>query len=94
MDSIFSSARIQSDYAGLLRCIRRQALVGRIHFIELFIDPEIQQAVCDRFGLAEGLHRSDPCYELRKQVSLQRFLGYDYVRCSVDDLVMPLRRRS
>jgi len=86
------SLSVTPDFHALLQCIRRHATPRRVHFIELFIDPEVQQAVCQRFGLLERLDTSDPFFDLRSQIALQRFLGYDYVRCGLENVDMPLRR--
>jgi uroporphyrinogen decarboxylase len=63
-----------------------------VHHIELFLDPEVQDAVCERFDLAEGLNAGDPYYAQKKLVALQRFLGYDYVRCGLEAFEMPMHR--
>jgi uroporphyrinogen decarboxylase len=86
------SVPVTPDWPGLLRCLRREGTPGRVYFIELFLDPEVQQAVCDRFGLLQSLNRSDPAFEFRKLIAVQRFLGYDYVRCGVDAVPMPMKR--
>jgi len=77
-----------------VRCIQRRGLPERVHFIELFLDAEIQQVICERYGLDEGLRREAPYYDLERQVRLQRFLGYDYVRCGLDPMDMPFRRET
>ena len=33
-----------------------------------------------------------PIFDLKRQIAIQRFLGYDYVRCGVENLDMPLNR--
>jgi uroporphyrinogen decarboxylase len=83
---------ITPDWEALVRCIRREGTPQRVHNIELFLDAEVQQAVCDRYGLADDLNPDDPFFDLRRQVAIQRFLGYDYVRCGVENLEMPLTR--
>ncbi len=92
MTNPFFSRDIQPDFEGLIRCIRRDGLPNRVHFIELFLDGEMQQAVCDRFALAHGLDKSDPYFDLRRQIAIQRFLGYDYVRCGIDNFNMLVNR--
>lgn len=81
---------VTPDAEGLLRCIRRQGEPKRAHFFELYLDPEIQQEICSRYGVLEGLTPGEPHFELRKQIRLQSFLGYDYVRCGLDGLQMPM----
>jgi uroporphyrinogen decarboxylase len=90
--SIFS-VPVQPDWPGLLQCLRRQgrsaALPRRVHVIELFLDAEVKDAITARFGLARDLDRAAPDWAWRREIELQRFLGYDYVRCGVDAFAMP-----
>lgn len=88
------SIHVTPDWEGMVRCIQRRGLPERVHFIELFLDAEIQQVICERYGLDEGLRREAPYYDLERQVRLQRFLGYDYVRCGLDPMDMPFRRET
>lgn len=81
--------KISPDWEGMLDCIMRKGKPSRVHFIELFLDPEVQTAVCQMFGLLDDLDPADPYFEQRRQIAIQRFLGYDYVRCSVEEVVMP-----
>jgi uroporphyrinogen decarboxylase len=85
---------VAPDWRALVRCINREGTPARVHHIELFLDPEVQEAVCDRFGLLDGLDPGDPYYLLQRQIRIQRYLGYDYVRCSVEDLEVPLNRMT
>src|SRR5512146_1452724 len=82
---------VTPDWKGLLRCIERRGAPDRVHVFELYLDPEIQAAICDRYDVLDGLNATDPHYELRRQIRLQSFLGYDYVRCGLDGLDMPLK---
>lgn len=80
------------DWEALVRCIRREGTPRRVHFIELFLDAEVQEAICRRYDLLADLDPADPYFDLKRQVAIQRFLGYDYVRCGVENLEMPLTR--
>ena len=91
-DQKYLSVEITPDWEGLLQCIQRRGTPRRVHYIELFLDGEVQEAVCQRFGLLAGLNRADPFFDLRRQIIIQRFLGYDFVRCGMDGLDMPLKR--
>ena len=71
------SANVTPDWQALVRCIRREGTPDRVHHIELFLDPEVQDAVCDRFGLADELDLNDPFYAQKRLVAIQRALGYD-----------------
>jgi uroporphyrinogen decarboxylase len=76
----------------LVCCIERKGTPDRVYFIELLWDEEVQAAICDRFGLLDGLDPGETFFEQSRLVKLQRFLGYDYVRCSLDGWDMPLNR--
>ena len=85
------STPLQPDWQAFVSCLLREGTPSRVHYIELFLDREIQDAICKQFGILDGLDGDDPFFEQKKQVRLQRFLGYDYVRCSLEGLNMPLR---
>lgn len=70
---------VEPDYAGFLSTLRREGTPDRVHVMELFVDPEVQDAIADRFGPADGLDPSDRWYLQKRQIRLQRFLGYDFV---------------
>jgi uroporphyrinogen decarboxylase len=82
--------KITPDWQGLVDCIMRKGTPARVHNIELFLDDEIKDSICDRFNLLENLEESDPDFTFKREITIQRFLGYDYVRCSLDDFEMPL----
>ena len=90
-DSSFTTD-VAPDWEELVRCILREGAPRRVHNIELFLDPEVQEAVCQRFDLLDGLNPADPYFDLQRQVVIQRFLGYDHVRCGLEGLDMPLHR--
>jgi uroporphyrinogen decarboxylase len=74
----------QPDGQALLDNLGRKGTPGRVHNIELFHDPEIIDAVVDRFDLARGLARNSPDYRLWKTIAFNRFVGLDYVRVQLD----------
>lgn len=82
---------VQPDWPAFVDCILRKGTPRRVHHIELFLDVEVQEAICRRFDLLRDLDPADPYFDLRRQIRIQRFLGYDYVRCSVENLDMPLK---
>ncbi|NLD72683.1 MAG: hypothetical protein GX649_08200 [Chloroflexi bacterium] len=86
------SVPVRTDWEGLVRCIRREGTPDRVYHIELFLDAEVQDAICERFGIGEDLDISDPAEACRRQIALQRFLGYDYVRARLQDMDLPLKR--
>ena len=85
------SVEISPDWERFVNDITRTQPVERVHFIELFLDGEVQQAICDRYGICAALRADDPSHNLQRQVILQRFLGYDFVRCGLDGMQWPLR---
>ncbi len=88
------SIPVTPDWRGLVQCIRREGEPARVHSIELFLDPEVQTHLCERYNLLDGLDPADPYFDQQRQVRLQRFLGYDYVRCGLEGLVFPLHRTA
>lgn len=73
------SVPVEPDWEGFVKCLRRAGTPERTHFIELIIDGEVQDLVCQRYGLLDGLNANDPHYGYQRQILLQSFLGYDYV---------------
>ena len=84
-------AAITPDWEALVSCIRREGTPKRVHYIELFLDREVQDEVCRVYRLLDDLDQDDDAFEYRRQVRIQRFLGYDYVRCGMEGLNMPFR---
>jgi uroporphyrinogen decarboxylase len=77
------SKRIEPDVAEMVDVLLRRRMPDRVHFIELFLDEEIKEAVRARFGLCAGLDRSDPLYETKRDVQVHAFLGYDMFRVGI-----------
>ncbi len=90
MNSNYFSVPIKPDWEGFVNCIKRIGTPDRVHSIELFLDEEVKVAICQRFNIIDKLSFSDPYFSLKREVAIQRFLGYDYVRCGLDDFNMPL----
>lgn len=88
------SIDVNPDWEGLRSTILREKGAGRVHFIELFLDPEVGDEICRRYGVVEGLDPTDPYFAEKRQVAVQSFLGYDFVRCSFTGMEMPLRYHS
>jgi uroporphyrinogen decarboxylase len=84
---------VTPDWEGFIKCIRAPKSGGgtpsRVHHIELFLDGEIQEEICRRYGVIEGLDREDEFFPEKREIALQRFLGYDFVRCGVEGIDMP-----
>jgi len=92
-DSPFS-VKVTPNWEAFLRCLRREGTPRRVHVIELLIDEEVKAVVAERFGLAGDLDPGDPLYAMKREVRVMRFLGYDFVRCSVDEVGMKIDRLS
>lgn len=86
------SIPVTLDWDGFVRCIMRDGTPSRVHHIELFLDPEVQDVIARRYGVADGLNPADLYFAQQREVALQSFLGYDYVRCGAERVDMPLRR--
>ena len=92
MSESFFSVTVNPDWEGFLSCIMRQGTPDRVYHIELFLDQEVQDAVCERFDLLSGLDLDGPYFSEERTLRIQRFLGYDYVRQGIDQVQMPLHR--
>ena len=86
------SVPVTPDWEAFRDCILRRGTPKRVHHIELFLDWEIQEAICQRYHVLDGLDVDDPTFLYQRMVRLQRLLGYDYVRQGVDEMDMPLHR--
>lgn len=84
------SIDVKPDWEGLVKTIRREGGANRVHNIELYLDKEIKDEICTLFGVDEHLSKADPQYALKMEIAIQRFLGYDYVRCGLENFEMPL----
>lgn len=73
------SVPVTPNWEGFIKCLRREGTPARTHFIELIIDGEVQDWICQRFGLLDDISAGDPTFAYKKQIALQSFLGYDYV---------------
>lgn len=94
MKGLLTDTRVQPDWEAFLRCIRREGTPQRVHYIELFLDPEVSQAVADRYDLPRSQADDPVSRYMEDYVTVQRFLGYDYVRCGVEGLVWTLHRET
>ena len=83
------STPIQPDYEALLANLKRQGTPKRVHYLELFLDGEIKEAISERFGLSAEVPEDDPHRRWKLEIELQRFLGYDYVASGVTGVAFP-----
>jgi uroporphyrinogen decarboxylase len=94
MPETFFSIDVKPDWEAFRATIMREGTPERVHYIELFLDREVQEAIVERFNLLDDLDEDDEYFLQKRAVRLQRFLGYDYVRQGVDALDMPLNRST
>jgi uroporphyrinogen decarboxylase len=87
------SVEVTPDWEAFDACVRRKGTPKRVHHIELFLDAEVEEAICERYGVLEGLDPADEFFAYRRRIAIQRFLGYDYVRCRVEGLELPLKHQ-
>ncbi len=73
------SREITPNWEGFIRCLRRMGTPDRVYNIELFLDQEVEDEICQRYDLLSDLDAGDPFFPHRRQIRLQSFLGYDYV---------------
>jgi len=71
------------DPDALIANLLRKGTPKRVHFMELFQDYEIEQAIDRRFGVTKGLDNKAPDFWARRGIAMQRFLGYEYVPCGI-----------
>ncbi len=88
------SRPVAPDAEALLANLRREGTPRRVHYMELFLDGEVQQAICERFDLTAGIRPGDPHLAEKRQIALQRFLGYDYVFTGLEGVDFPVWRST
>jgi uroporphyrinogen decarboxylase len=81
---------VTPDWESFVQCVARQGTPKRVHFLELFLDEEIKQEICTRYDLLEDLSEDDPFFTQKREIAVQRYLGYDYVLCGLEGLDMPM----
>jgi len=85
------AVEVTPDFERFIDCIMRRGTPDRVHYVELFLDVQIKDVICERYGIFPSIDPEDHLSVMKREVAIQRFLGYDYVRCGIDDLIMPLR---
>ncbi|MBM3493446.1 MAG: hypothetical protein FJX72_03845 [Armatimonadetes bacterium] len=94
MTSHLLETPVTPDWEAFMRCIARAGTPDRVHNIELFLDPEVNDAVAQRFALEADIPDQAADRAMQRYVAIQRRLGYDYVRCGVEDMAWPLNREA
>jgi uroporphyrinogen decarboxylase len=82
------SIEVRPDWEAFVACIRREGTPRRVHHIQLYLDPEIEDAIIERYGVADGLDEDDADFRTQRYLRMQRFLGYDYVRVGIENQEM------
>ena len=80
MNDILKSKPVALDLEAAIANIKRQREPGRVFFFEHGLEPGIKDALCDRFGLCEGLDKSDRHFTLRREIRINEFLGHEFMR--------------
>ena len=80
---------IRPDKDALKANLLRKGTPGRVFYMELFEDGEIKDQVCRIYGLGGDLDASDPHYGQKREIAVQRFLGYDAVGSGLEGLGFP-----
>ncbi len=80
---------VRLDIQGLLRNLRREGTPERTYSMELFLDREVEDAICSRFGLLDALDRADAHLEAQRAIALYRFLGYECINYAVAGFGFP-----
>ncbi|MBM3242024.1 uroporphyrinogen-III decarboxylase-like protein [Candidatus Poribacteria bacterium] len=71
--------KIEPDYEALKANLLRKGTPARVHYMELFEDYEIKLAVNKLFGVWDSIDENDPYCHWKREIEMQRFLGYDCV---------------
>jgi len=81
---------VAPDWEAFVDCIARKRAPRRVHYVELFLDEEVKQAICDHFDLLGAIRADDQYFKQKREIAIQRFLGYDYVLCSLEGVDLPI----
>jgi uroporphyrinogen decarboxylase len=85
---------VTPNWEEFVQTIRRQNTPRRVHHIELFLDGEIKDDLCRQYHLDDGIPQGDPFFYQKREIAIQRTLGYDYVVCSLEGLDMSFIRHT
>jgi uroporphyrinogen decarboxylase len=75
--------QFEPDAEAFIANLRRSGTPRRAHFIELYLDGEVIDEICRRYDIGRDLRADDPHFAEKRYMTLQRFLGYDYVGAGV-----------
>ena len=75
------------DYEAFIKkVLLRKGTPERVHFMELFMDGELQPIVAERLGMDTALDPDDRWSGLKRHIAIQRALGYDTCNVGIDGL--------
>ncbi|MFN3684653.1 MAG: hypothetical protein ACK41F_12085, partial [Fimbriimonadaceae bacterium] len=61
---------IRIDGEALLRNLRREGTPERVHFLDLYLDWEVQAALDERYGVWEDIDPNDPLAGPKRHVAM------------------------
>ena len=80
MSDILNEKHVKLDLPAATANIRRKAVPSRVFHYEHGEEPGTKQALCNRFGLCEGLDTSEKYFQLRREIRIKHFLGQEFMR--------------
>lgn len=81
--TLLQDNHISPDVEEFIALMSREKRPSRVHHIELFLDSEIREVICERYGLDSELESNDPHYKLKREIKIHQFLGYDVFRIEI-----------
>ena len=66
--------KIDPNWEGLVKCVRREGTPDRVYHIELLLDKEVKAVLCERFDLLEGVDPDGEFFHQEREMRL-------YQRC-------------
>ncbi len=86
--------KITPNWQEFISCIKREKSPDRVHFIELFLDEEIKATIAKQFHLIDDINTETANWQLIREIRVNRFLGYDYVRQGIDNIPMVMNNTT
>ena len=81
---------VTPDFEAFKANILRKGTPKRVFYTELSQDTEIKDVIAQRFSLEDSLNKDDPYFSYRREVAIQKFLGYDMVSGTIEpQLIFP-----
>ncbi|HOJ38945.1 MAG TPA: uroporphyrinogen decarboxylase family protein [bacterium] len=84
--------KIQPDFVSFRDTVLRKKQSFRVHYVELFLDGEVQKAVARRFNLPGEIDSPDLNTKMSARLAIHQFLGYDMIRAYPSGYDWPLKR--